>query len=411
MTSLLSRPGSDHAWTGTSGRRPLTAAATLAGAGSALLALALCGSVGVIGWFLSDAGAHGTAGDGLRAGVLGWLVGLGSGVHVEGVAITAIPLGATLVSVAVVWRLAVRLGESISGHGPDADALADGERDWTVPTAAGLFVAGHLVVVMVAAVLVGGRADPSTGRLLLHVVLLGGLVGGAAISVGSGRAALWAVRLPLSVHAGLRVARTIVLTWLTVSALALLAALVVDLRTAANITSQLHAGAGDVVAIVGACVLLLPNAVLFSSAYLAGPGFAVGTGTVVAPSGALLGPLPLFPLLAALPDDGPAPLWTSALLVVPALVAAVGAVRAHRLLPTRRWDEAALRGCVGGVLAGVAVGVLTTLAGGAVGPGRMSDVAPFAGDVLVHLVASFGLGGLLGALAAVVWERRTPETD
>ena len=35
-----------------------------------------------------------------------------------------------------IWRLGHRVGDSVSGHGPDADRIADGERDWTVPIAA-----------------------------------------------------------------------------------------------------------------------------------------------------------------------------------------------------------------------------------------------------------------------------------
>ena len=47
-------------------------------------------------------------------------------------------------------------------------------------------------------------------------------------------------------------------------------------------------------------------------------------------------------------------------------------------------------------------GLLAALAGGAVGPGRMADVAPFAGDVLVHAVTAFGIGGLVGGVLATV---------
>ena len=36
----------------------------------------------------------------------------------------------------------------------------------------------------------------------------------------------------------------------------------------------------------------------------------------------------------------------------------------------------------------------------------MQDVGPFAGDVLVHAITAFGIGGLLGGLAMVGWHRR-----
>jgi hypothetical protein len=120
-----------------------------------------------------------------------------------------------------------------------------------------------------------------------------------------------------------------------------------------------------------------------------------------------IGPLPMFPLLAALPDDGATAAWTAWLLGVPPLVAAVAAARAQRRYPTIRWEEGALRGCAGGVLAGVLVGLLAAVAGGAVGPGRMRTVEPFAFDVLVHAITAFGIGGLFGGLAMTWWQRRT----
>ena len=93
-------------------------------------------------------------------------------------------------------------------------------------------------------------------------------------------------------------------------------------------------------------------------------------------------------------------------MAVPPLVAAVAVALAQRAAPTHRWDEAALRGFVGGALAAVAFTLLTALAGGAVGPGRMRDVSPLVGDVLVQSLTTFALGGLVGALAMTAWQRR-----
>jgi hypothetical protein len=61
------------------------------------------------------------------------------------------------------------------------------------------------------------------------------------------------------------------------------------------------------------------------------------------------------------------------------------------------------------MLAGVLFGVLALLAGGAVGPGRMSDVGPLVGAVVVHAVTAFGIGGLVGGLLATWWQRRSWE--
>jgi hypothetical protein len=114
----------------------------------------------------------------------------------------------------------------------------------------------------------------------------------------------------------------------------------------------------------------------------------------------------MFPLLAALPDAGPTAGRTAVLLVLPPLVAAIAVHRTLRRYPTRRWDEAALRGAGAGLLAAVAFALLAAVSGGAVGPGRMADVGPFAFQVLLHGVATFGIGGLVGSLLATLRHRR-----
>jgi hypothetical protein len=153
-----------------------------------------------------------------------------------------------------------------------------------------------------------------------------------------------------------------------------------------------------------------PNAVAFSGSYLLGPGFTVGVGTLVSPTVVSVGTVPAFPLLAALPDNGPAASWVLSLVSVPFLVAAFAAARTHRRFPTTRWDMGALHGCVGGVVAGVAFAVIAFVAGGSVGPGRMRDVSPFVFDVLVHGIAAFGIGGLVGGLF-MTWRNRRQVTS
>lgn len=382
--------------------------ASAGGVAAAAGTLLTCLGFGVVGWFLTDGGAHGAPRDGLRAGALGWLLGHGSGITVEGTLITAVPLGVTLLVAWSLWRLGQRVGASVSGHGPDADQIVDGQRDFTVPLAAALFTAGYVVTAVTTASVAATATTPiDTGRVVTWSFLLCLAVGAPAIAVGSGRAAIWAAYLPVAVRAGAHVARRVLVLWAAVSVLTVVIALVVDFSTAANVMSQLDADAGSSALIVGLSLLVLPNAALFSGAYLLGPGFTVGTATLVTPGAVVLGPLPMLPLLAALPDDGPTPGYTAWLVVVPALVAFVAGSLAQRTHPTPRYLEAALHGCVGGVVAGLGFGLLAGLAGGSIGPGRMQDVGPFAFDAMLHAVPSFGLGALLGALAMTWWQRRT----
>ncbi|MEJ7833124.1 MAG: DUF6350 family protein [Nocardioides sp.] len=389
-------------------RRPLVLLATLGGCAAAASTLVVCLGIGVVGWFLSDAGAHGTPRGALRTGALGWLSAHGSGIRVDGVVITAVPLAVTLMCAWAIWRIGHRVGDSVSAHGPDAERIADGERDWTVPTVAGLFAVGYVVTaVVVASVAATPETDPDVRRVVLWALLMCGLVGTPAIAIGAGRAAIWAAFVPATVRAAAATARQVLVAWLAISLLAFVVAMVVDFSTAANVMSQLDTDAGDVTVVIGLGLVLLPNAVVFSGSYLLGPGFTVGAGTLVTPSAVVLGPLPMFPMLAALPDGGTPPGWTAWLMVLPVVVAALAAARAQHRFGTVRWDEGAIRGCAGGVLAGVLFGVLAAMAGGAVGPGRMRDVSPYAFDVLLHAVTAFGIGGLLGGLAMTWWQRRS----
>jgi hypothetical protein len=413
MTSLLQPPArtSDQVGADLRHRRPLVVVATLGGVAAASATLLVCLAIGVVGWFLTDAGEHGAPRDALRTGALGWLMAHGSGVHVQGAAVTLVPLGLTLVVAWAMWRVGHRVGDSISGHGPDADRIADGERDWTVQLATGLFTLGYVVTVVVTASVAGSaETAPDVPRAVVWSVLLCVLVGGTGIAVGSGRAPVAVAWLPPTIRAAAAAARNVLVGWLVVCLATLLVILAVDWSTAANVMSQLHTDAGESSLYALLTASVLPNATLFSGSYLLGPGFTVGVGTLVSPHAVVLGPLPMFPLLAALPDSGATPSWASWLVLLAPLTAAVCVARALRRHPTTRWEEGAIRGLAGGVCAGVAFGVLAGLAGGAVGPGRMADVAPYALDACVRAVLAFGVGGLLAGLFTT-WRQRRSAAD
>ena len=411
MTSLLPGPTSTAAGRGGADlrrhRSPLLPVTLLGGAVAAAGTLLVCLAVGVVGWFLADAGAHGTPSDGLRVGALGWLLGHGSGLTVQGTPVTVVPLGISALCAWAVWRVGHRVGDAVSGHGPDADGIADGERDWTVVVASFGFTAGYAVVALVACRLAAtpGTA-PSAFRVLVWSVLLTAVFGWSALATGSGRLPIWAASVPAWLRAALAGGLRILACLLVVSTLVFVGALVADLGAAVTVMSRLHTSAGDATVYTGLTLTLVPNAALYAASYLLGPGFLVGAGTLVSPTLVQLGPVPMFPLLAALPDDGPTPTWTAYAVAVPPLVALLGAVWSQRRSPTLRWEEGAVRGGVGGVLAGILLGVLAGLSGGAVGPGRMRLVGPDGLDVLVHAVTACGIGGLLGGVLVTAWQRR-----
>ncbi len=159
-------------------------------------------------------------------------------------------------------------------------------------------------------------------------------------------------------------------------------------------------GAALALAVLGAAVV--PNAALWASAYAVGPGFAMGAGTSVAPGGVVLDQLPAFPLLAALPDVGPAPAWSLLALAVPvAAGVVVGLVLERRLValgPTRP-ERAAVLAAAAGAAAGVWLGLLAALSGGSLGAQRLAEIGPDAARVA--LIAALEVGVVA---AATAWE-------
>ena len=136
--------------------------------------------------------------------------------------------------------------------------------------------------------------------------------------------------------------------------------------------------------LVGSVLLLLaqlaylPNAVGWAVCYSLGPGFVFGAGTVVAPTGSALGPLPSFPLLAALPSGpGAVPGWALVgVLALPYVAGAFGGVLVVRAAPAPAAEIAPLWGFACGAVTGCVTGVLAAFSGGPLGSGRLAEVGP-----------------------------------
>ncbi|MGL4257581.1 MAG: cell division protein PerM, partial [Microbacterium sp.] len=221
--------------------------------------------------------------------------------------------------------------------------------------------------------------------------------------------------------------------------------------------------AGNVDAL-GATVLTLaqlaylPTLVVWGMAFGAGPGFVVGDGGVVSPSGTQIGVVPGIPILGAVPESTSA--WLLLLALVPVgLGAFAGWIARSRLVAPGAPDRftagvvvddertAALSGLLAAaspasvvrphadpfaprlvtvvalaVLSGAAAALLSAVASGSLGPGRLAFLGPEAGPVALAV----GLEVLVGAAilllaprgasaseedAAAAAERRVPESS
>ncbi len=362
----------------------LISAAVAAGVGLAVLTI-----LAVIGWIAAPRYGFGLTGV-LRTAAVFWLVAHHVTVRVSGAGqIGMLPLGLVLLPGALLWRAGSVAGRrqriSEPGHAL-AVALAI-----AIPYA---LLAGLLAIV--------GRsrlAAPSVPQ----AVIAGFLVAVVAAGFGAARAlAPWAQvadLIPAPTRAVLVGAAGSV-TALAVAGSVLTAVVMAGhVRQFTAVNGLLGPG------LVGAGLLLLaeiaylPNAVIWAIAYMLGPGFAVGTGTIVDPSGSALGPLPAFPLLTALPQGShsPGPAWLAATVyAVPYLAGAAGGLLVARVAPTPVLDAAPIRGFWCGALAGGLLGVLAAFSGGPLGSGRLASIGPSAWQVAV-------VGGLeIGISAAVV---------
>ncbi|HET7174280.1 MAG TPA: DUF6350 family protein [Nocardioidaceae bacterium] len=398
MTDLLSRPVLRVSLPEPGPDRPLVATAVLATAVVAVSGVVLCVAASVVGWFAGDAGTFGAA---VRIGGVAWLVGNGAGLQVAGYDVSLAPLGSVLLAGYALYR---------GGRWAGRTALVPGPA--TIRRAVGAAGAVYAVAALVAWVATRGLgAHPVLWRALAVTAVVGAGCVGLGILAGSGRSVVATCRLPEEVAASMYGGLAGLAIMVGAGAVALAASLLAHFSTAVTLAEGMHSGlvGGLILALVG--MALVPNAVLCGSAFIAGPGFAVGTGTMVAPGHVRLGPMPDFPLLAAVPAQATA-WWQAALVGVPVVAGLVAGLVALRRCPTHGLDRESLRGALAGLAAGAALGLLCAMAAGSIGPGRMSQVGPDTLATLAVCVVACLVGGAAAGpvrvLVAHGWARWSP---
>lgn len=369
------------------------AVAGVAAAGSVLLC---CAALALAGWFASDAGSHGDTRDAIRVGADAWLLAHGAHLELSTASISVVPLGLTLFCAYVTFRL---------GRWAGTTAAVEDVRGLLTATA--VLAGMYAVVTTLTAVLASlEHAQPHLGLASVGGFVLAAVAGGPGLLAGSGRWPAWRGRVPdfaVAVGTG---AASVVLLMLASGALLVTLALALDLGPAANVLSRLHADASGGLLYTVVVAAVAPNAALLAGSYLLGPGFMVGTGTLVSPSAVVLGPVPAFPLLAALPDEGATPWWTAVLVALPVLLSATAAALMLRRHPVPQYELGAARGLAAGVVGAAGFTLLAGLAGGSAGPGRMADIGALLGQTALAAVVAMGVGGLVGGVAATWWLRR-----
>jgi hypothetical protein len=166
-----------------------------------------------------------------------------------------------------------------------------------------------------------------------------------------------------------------------------------------------HAGAVGGFGLFTRQAALTPNATVWTFSYLLGPGFSVGAGTTVSPTGVHLGDLPGLPMLGGLPGDAaPWPFYVL-FLVAPAAGVLGGLVAVRRMPRTPRLPVALLLGAgITGAMALIAL-VAAALSGGSVTRGRLATVGPSAWHTALFAALEVGAPAILAALS-LTWYRQ-----
>ena len=374
MTELLSRPPRPPK--GSRPRRPAhppappTRSVTVVGIVAALRSAGL-GVLAVmvlvlVAWAgASDSGAD--APDAVATALQAWLVGHHTHLAVPGGELALVPLGLTLLPLFLLHTATLRAGRAAGIRG----------RTGVIALTASV-TATYAVVATFVALL--ARTDA------VQALPTSAFVGAAGVAaLGSGSGAIRATgswsgvtrRLPPLVRTALPAATAALAALMAGGALLAGGSLAVHHDQAALLVDGLDAGIGGGVLLAALCLLYVPTAAVWGLAYVVGPGFAVGAGTSVSVGGTDLGAVPAFPLLAALPQE-PGPSWAPLALTVPLLAGVVAAMLAHRsgTAAGAGWRPLVETCAAVGGLVAAAVAVLTLLASGPAGPGRLFETGP-----------------------------------
>lgn len=306
------------------------------------------------------------------------------------------PVGVTPLLLLLLPALLLYRGAKDAVDAPDGDD-ADAPPPVRARTAWTGVVAGYLGVGGCAALYAsGGELRPAWGWVAVCLPLLATAAAGAGVWTAYGRPREPLLRLAVVLPGPVRqllTGRDTRVRWGTAfraslagvavffggGTLLLAVSLVAHGDTAWASFLQLTEGWTGRFAVLLLCVSLIPNAAVWSASYAVGPGFALGAGHVVNPLAADPAPLlPPFPLLAAVPADGPGmPVnWLAGAVPV-----AAGLTMAWFVVGRaagRRWSAGRTAGVMtlAALLCALLLAALAGLAGGPLGVAALSRFGP-----------------------------------
>ncbi|WP_424529136.1 DUF6350 family protein [Sphaerisporangium viridialbum] len=397
-------------------RRPLPVSGMLAAAATLGVGLAVLTTLTLIGWIAAPRGAFGQGLPGVfRAACQVWLAAHHAGFAIPGGRVGLLPLGLMVLPAALLYRAAIWMARDADlrlrlparlPKGSTKDLANARRRAQLVLIAqAGISLAAPyaLLAGVIALVAQNNVTQPFVGEALLSHLVLAFVAGSLATArtIGPWRSMLRLLpERARSVVVGTAVALS---TMLAAGLVLVLVAVVMNFGQIQRLSELLAPGfiGGLLLLLVEALYLI--NFVIWGVAYISGPGFALGTGTLVAPTGVQLGTVPSLPILGGLPDSGVTSPWIMGVLAIPFLAGAVAGVVVARIAPTPHFESAPLWGFVCGLATGLSAGMLAALAGGPLGGARLSAVGPSAWEVALSVALEVGVAAGISAGLANWW--------
>ncbi|MFB4283075.1 MULTISPECIES: cell division protein PerM [unclassified Nonomuraea] len=391
-------------------RRPLPVSGMLAAAATLGVGLAALTTLTLVGWIAAPRGTLGAGLPGVfRTAAQLWLAAHHAGFAIPGGRVGLLPLGLTILPAVLLYRagrwmardadLRLRLPARLPKNSPKEQAGARRRAQLVLVAQAGVSLAAPyaLLAGLIALVASNEITQPFIGEALLSHFVLAFLAGALATARMIGPWRVMLRLLPERVRA-LTVGTAVATAVLLVAGCALvLVAVVLNFGQVRELSEVLSPGFVGGVLLILMQLLYLLNAVIWAFSYIAGPGFAIGADTLVAPTGVQLGTVPSLPLLGALPESGPVPAWMMAVIALPFAAGAVAGVMVARISPSPSYEAAPLWGFLSGVSTGVVAGLLAALSGGPIGGGRLATVGPSPWEVALSVAIEVGVAAGISA--------------
>ena len=364
------------------------------GAGAAIVGAAVGVAVAVACW-LPNAGASGPPMSAIRAGTLAFLATQHGGIDLDGTRVGFVPLGMTAIVAVIVWRATNVLADLLER------LRMTSRRDLAE---AGTVQAGSYAAACAALAVIARLGTTSVPPIPVAVgaFVLCGIITAVSLAWTSTSRGWSVLSAPDYVRPGLRAAAGALCVYVGAGALLIAASLLVHAGQVTQLSRMVGGGVSGIPLLVvgGLCA---PNAAIAAASYLAGPGFAVGTGTSVTAFSASRGTLPAFPILGAIPS-GRIPSILAVVLLGATLLAA-GWVTTRLAGGPAAVDFGTLlsRLAIAAGGAGIAMAALGWLSGGALGPARLHAVGPSPWQLGIAVAGEIAVMSLILTGAADLW--------